>query len=556
MIRAGVAVFCVLAFAVSATPAAAYWSFGGTGFGSGVAATMPAGNQPSASASSQNVTVSWTQSTFLGSSLGSYPGSGYTLKRYAQGGSTPITPNASCATTISGAGATLQCVEAGVPYGSWQYTVTPQINTFTGDEGARSAVVAVATPAPALNSVTAQNPASGQATGAIAASWSSVAGATGYNIYRRTTGSFDYTSPLNGATPLATTTYTDPGSGLAGGTTYRYVVRALAGSPAAESASSADLSATAIARPAAPGGVTATAVVAAQVNAAWSSVAGVTGYNVYRRTSAGSYSFSSPLNGATPATGTTYADTTSVNATTYLYTVRAVIIGAGGAQVESLDGTESNAATADGVPPPAPTVVSVTSGGPVWGSATCSVTSGTRYINTAGQASVGVSTTIAAPEAGQTVVFSATSTGSTPVTATVAATGTTVPTTLNLSTLVAGTVTVTARTKDAAGNLSATLAPTNTIIKDVTVPALTATFSNGFLGLDPNIDGASECGATIVATKTAGGNVGATWSTTITSGTSYNIDVEGPLLGLGSVTYSVVSTDRAGNASAAVITSG
>ena len=33
---------------------------------------------------------------------------------------------------------------------------------------------------------------------------------------------------------------------------------------------------------------------------AWATVTGATGYNVYRRTSAGSYNFASPLNGGTP----------------------------------------------------------------------------------------------------------------------------------------------------------------------------------------------------------------------------------------------------------------
>lgn len=555
MSRARSVALCVLALAAFAPPAAAYWSGGGSGSGTGAVATMPAGGQPSGSVSGQAVTVTWTQSTFAGTTLGSRSGGGYALTRYAQGGAVPTTPNASCATTIGGAAATLQCVESGVPYGSWQYTVTPLLSSFTGDEGAKSATVAVATAAPTLISVTAQNPTGAQTTGSIAATWSAVPGATGYNIYRRTTGSFDYSSPLNGATPITTSSFPDPGAGLTG-TTYRYVVRALAGSPAAESASSAELSATAISRPAAPTGVTATAMAGAQVSVGWSSVAGVAGYNVYRRTAAGAYDYSAPLNGVTPVAGTTYTDTSSVDATVYRYTVRAVIIGAGSAQVESADATESAAVTADGTAPPVPTAASVTSGGPVWADTSCSVASGTRYINIAGQAAVGVSATVAAPEAGESVVFSATSAGSTPVTATESAAGTSVSTTLNLTSLLAGTVTVTARTRDAAGNLSATITPTNPIIKDVTPPPLTAKYTAGvlFIGLKPTVSGASECGATVVATKTSGGNTGATRST-IASGTgAYSMDVEGPLLG--SVTYSVVSTDPAGNPSDAVITSG
>jgi fibronectin type 3 domain-containing protein len=545
-------ILCLLMFAVSAAPAAARWTALGSGTGSGASASMPAGNQPSGSIAGQSVTVTWTQSTFLGSQLGTYGGGGYIVKRYAAGGSTPTTPNASCATTISGAGTTLQCVEAGVPYGSWQYRVTPVLNTFSGATSAASAAVAVVTAAPTLITVTAQNPTAGQTTGSIQASWSAASGATGYNIYRRTTGAFDYASPLNGATPIATTTYTDPGAGLSATTTYHYVVRAIAGSPAVESVSSADVSATSITRPAAPTGVTATAVAGAQINVAWSGVAGVAGYNVYRRTSAGSYDFNSPLNGATTVATTSYADTTSVNATTYLYTVRAVITGTGSAQVESASATESSAATADSTPPSAPSAASVTSGGPAWTTPACSgVTSGTRYVNNAGMASVGVSATIATPETGETVVFSATTPGSTPVTATVAAGATTVSTNLNLTTLLDGTVTLTARTQDAAGNLSATLAPVNAIIKDIVAASPTGTSYNDRVLQADQILGSGECGATIIAVKSGGSTY---TSAALTAAGPFTLNVA--FQALSTYSYNVTATDRAGNVSSIVVVSG
>lgn len=552
MRSARLTILCLLMFAVSAAPAAARWTALGSGAGSGTSALMPAGNQPSGSVAGQSVTVTWTQSTFLGSQLGTYGGGGYILKRYPAGGSTPTTPNASCLTTISGAGTTLQCVEEGVPYGSWQYTVTPVLNTFTGTTSAASTAVVVVTAAPTLNTVTAQNPTAGQTTGSIQASWSAASGATGYNIYRRTTGAFDYASPLNGATPIATTTYTDPGAGLSATTTYHYVVRAIAGSPAVESPSSADVSATSITRPAAPTGVTATAVAGAQINVAWSSVAGVAGYNVYRRTSAGSYDFNSPLNGATTVSTTSYADTTSVNATTYLYTVRAVITGAGSAQVESASATESSAATADSTPPPAPSAASVTSGGPVWTTPACSgVTSGTRYVNDAGMASAGVSATIATPEAGETVVFSATTPGSTPVTATVAAGGTTVSTNLNLTPLLDGTVTLTARTQDAAGNLSATLAPANTIIKDIVAASPTGVSYNDRILQADQILGNGDCGATIIAVKSGGSTY---TSAALTAAGPFTLIVA--FQALSAYSYNVTATDRAGNVSSIVVVSG
>lgn len=89
--------------------------------------------------------------------------------------------------------------------------------------------------------------------------------------------------------------------------------------------------------------------------------------------------------------------------------------------MESADSTESAAATADGTAPSAPTAAAVTGGGPVIGTATCGVAAGTRYVNLAGRAAVPVTATIPAPEAGESVVFTAGA-----ATSTVSATGTSV----------------------------------------------------------------------------------------------------------------------------------
>jgi hypothetical protein len=562
---AALAVLVIGALALPATPALAFWTAGGSGSGSGLVATMPTGNQPSGSVAGQTVTVAFAQNSFASSPLGTYTGGGYSVKRYAQGSSTALTPNASCATTISGSAATLQCAEASVPYGAWQYSITPVLNTFTGGESTKSAVVTVAPGAPTLSSVTAQNPASGQSTGAIALSWSAVSGATGYNVYRRTsTGSYDFNSPLNGATPVTGTSYSDPGAGLTGGTTYDYVVRATAGSPAVESASSNELGATAIARPSAPAGaVTATALAGAQIGVSWSSVSGVVGYNVYRRTSAGSYDFNSPLNGSTPFSGTSYTDTTTVNGTTYFYVIRSVITGAGSAQVESFNSSESNGATADNVAPPAPTSVTVGSGGSVLGSATCGFASGTRFINNAGKGSVSVTANIAAPESGENVVLSATTPGSTAVTKTVAAGSTSVVTTMDLSTLLDGVVTLTARTQDAAGNQSATTGPTNAIRKDTVSSLSGLVYTDNLLGFADTVAGTSECGSVITATEVTGPNPGKTFPVsdtfTVGSGGSFSgfaVDaIFGVVLGV-PYSYNFFAADLAGNSSGAVNISG
>jgi len=246
--------------AMSAAPASAYWKATGAGTGSATVDTLLGGPQPAASVSGQTVTVSWTQTAFRGSPLGTYSGGGYTIKRYPAAGGTAVTPNATCDTAVSGATTTLSCQEASTPLGSWQYTVTPVLKTWTGAESVKSAAVAVV---PTLSSVTAQNPTTGQSTGSIQITWAAAIGATGYNIYRRTSaGSYNYASPVNGATPLTGTTYTDPGSGLAGGTTYDYVVRGIQGS---ESPSSNELAAAVISRPSAPASTTATLAVAARI---------------------------------------------------------------------------------------------------------------------------------------------------------------------------------------------------------------------------------------------------------------------------------------------------
>jgi fibronectin type 3 domain-containing protein len=329
-------------------PAEAHWQAGGAGSGQAPVGTLPGGSQPSASASLDTVTVQWTQSAFAGSALGGYAGGGYVIRRYAPSGGPAITPSGGCGATIGGTGATLSCQETDVPSGPWKYTVTPVLGSWTGEESEPSSSVTVLLGAPVLSSVTAQNPPAGQATGAIQLAWDAVSTAIGYNVYRRTgSGSYNFSAPLNGAVPVTATSYSDPGSGLTGGTTYAYVVRAV--TLAVESTSSNELSATAIARPSAPGGVTATPAAGGRIDVAWSSVAGVAGYNVYRRTSSGSYDYSTPLNGLTPQTGTAFADSTAANGTTYRYVVRAV--GAGAAPLESLDSGESAAATADATPP-------------------------------------------------------------------------------------------------------------------------------------------------------------------------------------------------------------
>ncbi len=92
--------------------------------------------------------------------------------------------------------------------------------------------------------------------------------------------------------------------------------------------------------PAAPTALTATAATGNQINLSWTAPTGtVTGYNLYRGTSPGGES-TTPINGGTLITGTTYSDVGLLAPTTYYYTVEAV-----NAVGSSSASTEANATT-------------------------------------------------------------------------------------------------------------------------------------------------------------------------------------------------------------------
>ncbi len=131
---------------------AAYASWLATGGGAGYskARTMPAGSQPTASASGRNVTVTWSQSSFAGDG----PVAGYTVRRYSSPGGVLQAIGSACSGTI----AAVTCIERGLPVGTWQYSVTPkQGNNWTGAESAKSAAVTVGSPALTITSPTTVN---------------------------------------------------------------------------------------------------------------------------------------------------------------------------------------------------------------------------------------------------------------------------------------------------------------------------------------------------------------------------------------------------------------
>src|SRR5204862_4325758 len=92
--------------------------------------------------------------------------------------------------------------------------------------------------------------------------------------------------------------------------------------------------------PEAPGAPTATAAPAGRINVNWAATTTTTnfaGYNIYRSGGGGAFA---KLN-ATPLAVTTYADTATVDGTSYTYKVRAASTGA--PVLESLDSVTATA---------------------------------------------------------------------------------------------------------------------------------------------------------------------------------------------------------------------
>lgn len=119
--------------------------------------------------------------------------------------------------------------------------------------------------------------------GAINLTWSAVAGATTYEVFRYDNSTCP--APNNGvqvASNIAGTAYSD--SGLTNGTPYAYYVRVQTSCPNAPFSTCATATPAACSPLAAPTSVSATATQPNRITVTWSSVAGATSYKVYRAT--------------------------------------------------------------------------------------------------------------------------------------------------------------------------------------------------------------------------------------------------------------------------------
>ncbi len=203
-----------------------------------------------------------------------------------------------------------------------------------GGDGPLSTVVS-AVPGATLVAPTNLSASAGNAM--VTLSWTAVAGATDYRVFRTTNGTFD-------ATPIATVT--TPGylnTGLVNGTTYSY--RVAAHNAGGDGPFSAIVTAVPGAAPGAPTNLSASPG-NAMVTLSWTAVTSAATYNVYRSTTTNGQA-NPPL--ATGVNTPAFVDSSVTNGTPYFYKVTAV-----NAFGEGLRSTEVTATPVAPTPPPPP----------------------------------------------------------------------------------------------------------------------------------------------------------------------------------------------------------
>lgn len=170
---------------------------------------------------------------------------------------------------------------------------------------------ATATPTTSLTAPT--NLTAVPRSGSVVLNWGAVTGATSYRVFRGTT------SNGQGATAIASptgTTFTN--TGLTNGTAYFYKVASV--NAGGQSPMSAEASATPVAVPVAPTGLSVTSGDAV-ITVSWTAVTGADTYNVYRGTTPNGQAATAV---ATGLTSPTFQNTGLTNGTTYYYKVTAV----------------------------------------------------------------------------------------------------------------------------------------------------------------------------------------------------------------------------------------
>jgi len=281
-----------------------------------------------------------------------------------------------------------------------------------------------------------------------------------------------------------------------------------------------------------------------RINLSWgasSTTTNLAGYNLYRSSGAGF----TKLN-ATPLTALTYADTATVDGTTYTYKVRAV--SSDSPALESLDSATATQ-TADATPPGRPTAISLANGG---GSG--------AYINTGNAGSLSVNVDLPAGSLATDQVTLTLTSGTSTVMRTASATagvGTVTFSGINVSSFGDSAVSVSAWSTDAAGNVSTTTSSPFT--KDTAAPAVPfgCSYTDNANTTADVISCTTEANASISITETApaAGSFGG--SANGSGGFSINVAaVKGSNGHAIAYSYSLTATDAAGNTSGTATVAG
>ena len=240
-------------------------------------------------------TISWTAT------------SGATSYNLYWSNTTGVTP----ATGTKIEGVTSPYTHAGLTNTTNYYYILTAVNA--GGESVASGQASARPEVPIAGAPTGLTAAAGNAKTTI--TWTSVSGATGYNLYWSTTSGV---TPATG-TKISGVTSPYTHTGLTNSTNYYYVLTAV--NVGGESVASNQVSAKPeVPIAGAPTGLTATAG-NAKTTISWTSVSGATGYNLYWSTASG----------VTPVTGTKisgvsspYTHTGLTNETNYYYVITAV----------------------------------------------------------------------------------------------------------------------------------------------------------------------------------------------------------------------------------------
>ena len=487
--------------------------------------TLPQGARPTVAASGQDVAVSWD----AGTTAGGRAVTGYALTRYdAASGGTGIPATGACAGTVSA----LSCTEAGLPGGTWYYTVTPVMGRCAGVEGPRSSAAVTDTAAPTVTVASVSpgpNAAGYNNTSPVVVTLAAQDEAGGSGV-----ASVAYV--LDGgqqvSVPGTTADVTVSGDGSH---TLVYSATDRAGNTSASQSLTVRID---TARPGTP-----TLAVPAVVNAANAAAVPVTG-----AAEAGSTVTVTARDGAgTTATRSAVADGSGSWALTLdvsgladgTLTFSAIAADAAG------NASPATSATAgkDATPPGTPTL-----------SAPALVTGATvSSVSVNGTAEPGAAVTLRITDAGAAHILTRNLTAD--------AGGLWSASGLDLGGLDEGQLTYTATATDVAGNASPTASRTGTKDAVSATPTFTSitgtTLANGSIGITSEqakavrIDGRSDAGATVTVTAADSSAPTRTVSSTVTAdaGGVWSVTYNLSTFATGPVTFTARATDPAGNVS-------